>query len=193
MSARRSQREEIMCAALGCFAQHGYHGTRIAHIAEAAGVSDGALYRHFSSKEELARAVYFRALGTFSAELGAAGDKADKAIDSLRKMAACTLDGYRAHPDAFIFALGWIPSAEIQPESDVEPPADVVARVVAKGQSEGSVREGDAHVLAAAFLGCILQPIMFSRSPLKCIPDLLVDDSSDNVLVEAALGATTTR
>ncbi|MEU8802034.1 TetR/AcrR family transcriptional regulator [Spirillospora sp. NPDC048819] len=46
-------RERLLRAAADGFAQHGYDGTRVADIARAAGVSNGALYAHFDSKAEL--------------------------------------------------------------------------------------------------------------------------------------------
>jgi AcrR family transcriptional regulator len=46
-------RERLLRAAAEVFAQRGYDGTRVADIAAAAGVSNGALYAHFRSKAEL--------------------------------------------------------------------------------------------------------------------------------------------
>jgi AcrR family transcriptional regulator len=46
-------RERLLRAAADVFAQRGYDGTRVAAIAAAAGVSNGALYAHFASKAEL--------------------------------------------------------------------------------------------------------------------------------------------
>ncbi|WP_440104782.1 TetR/AcrR family transcriptional regulator [Streptosporangium sp. H16] len=46
-------RERLLRAAAEAFAQRGYDGTRVADIAAAAGVSNGALYAHFDSKAEL--------------------------------------------------------------------------------------------------------------------------------------------
>ncbi|MBO0822516.1 MAG: TetR/AcrR family transcriptional regulator [Actinobacteria bacterium] len=46
-------RERLLRAAADVFAQRGYDGTRVADIAAAAGVSNGALYAHFGSKAEL--------------------------------------------------------------------------------------------------------------------------------------------
>ena len=46
-------RERLLLAAADVFGQRGYDGTRVADIAAAAGVSNGALYAHFSSKAEL--------------------------------------------------------------------------------------------------------------------------------------------
>ncbi|GAA2293600.1 TetR/AcrR family transcriptional regulator [Nonomuraea roseoviolacea subsp. roseoviolacea] len=46
-------RERLLRAAADVFARRGYDGTRVADIAAAAGVSNGALYAHFGSKAEL--------------------------------------------------------------------------------------------------------------------------------------------
>jgi AcrR family transcriptional regulator len=46
-------RERLLRAAADVFARRGYDGTRVADIAAAAGVSNGALYAHFDSKAEL--------------------------------------------------------------------------------------------------------------------------------------------
>jgi len=46
-------RERLLRAAATVFAERGYDGTRVADIAAAAGVSNGALYAHFDSKAEL--------------------------------------------------------------------------------------------------------------------------------------------
>jgi AcrR family transcriptional regulator len=46
-------RERLLAAAADVFAERGYDGTRVADIAAAAGVSNGALYAHFDSKAEL--------------------------------------------------------------------------------------------------------------------------------------------
>jgi len=46
-------RERLLRGAAEVFARRGYDGTRVADIAAAAGVSNGALYAHFGSKAEL--------------------------------------------------------------------------------------------------------------------------------------------
>src|SRR6266702_4046734 len=46
-------RDRLLRAAADAFAARGYDGTRVADIAAAAGVSNGALYAHFASKADL--------------------------------------------------------------------------------------------------------------------------------------------
>lgn len=50
-------RERLLAAAADAFARNGYDGTRVAEIAKAAKVSNGAMYAHFASKAELLAAA----------------------------------------------------------------------------------------------------------------------------------------
>ena len=51
------RREQILGAAMGCFAKRGFHQTSMHHIAEAAGISVGLIYRYFASKEAVIGAL----------------------------------------------------------------------------------------------------------------------------------------
>lgn len=55
--AAEQTRERLLRAAADAFAERGYDGTRVADIAAAAGVSNGALYAHFASKADLLAAA----------------------------------------------------------------------------------------------------------------------------------------
>ncbi len=50
-------RDRLLEAALQQFTAHGYHGASMRQIADAAGVAVGGIYNHFSSKEEILKAV----------------------------------------------------------------------------------------------------------------------------------------
>src|SRR5438270_11190337 len=58
MSRTGGVKSRMERAALELFASNGVDGVSIAEIAAAAGVSQGALYRHYPSKEELAWALF---------------------------------------------------------------------------------------------------------------------------------------
>lgn len=53
----KATREAILDGAAVVFEEHGYGSTSLSQVSEAAHVTKGALYFHFRSKEELARAV----------------------------------------------------------------------------------------------------------------------------------------
>jgi len=189
MTPRPNQRAVIMKAALLCFARNGYGGTRVRDIAEAASMSEGALYRHFASKEELARELHLQAMSVFSEELLAAS-VADTATASLRQMAARVLTLYREQPAAFVYALLHAPpAASASMPEDRDLPIDIIARVVEQAGAQGGARAGDPRVLASCFLGCLVQPIALSLSAPGCVRDILADDGQDVTIVEAALGS----
>jgi AcrR family transcriptional regulator len=53
----KATRGAIIIGAAAVFGEHGYGSTSLTQVSEAAGVTKGALYFHFQSKEDLARAV----------------------------------------------------------------------------------------------------------------------------------------
>jgi AcrR family transcriptional regulator len=61
---RAQRRAEIIAAAAKLFAANGFHATSMADIIDEAGLSAGAFYRYFSSKEELIGAVAEKFLDT---------------------------------------------------------------------------------------------------------------------------------
>jgi AcrR family transcriptional regulator len=54
---RDQQRQRIMDAAQLCFVRHGFQGASMQQICAEAGMSPGALYRYFSSKESIVAAI----------------------------------------------------------------------------------------------------------------------------------------
>ncbi|TCT05169.1 TetR/AcrR family transcriptional regulator [Aquabacter spiritensis] len=54
---RAEQRRRILSAAVLCFSREGFHGTSMQQICTEAGMSPGALYRYFPSKEAIIGAI----------------------------------------------------------------------------------------------------------------------------------------
>ena len=52
-----TKQEDILKAALALFATESYHATSTSKVAKAAGVSEGLIFRHFTNKEGLLKAV----------------------------------------------------------------------------------------------------------------------------------------
>jgi AcrR family transcriptional regulator len=61
-----ARRRQILDAALVCFARRGFHGTPMHAIFEEAGLSPGAVYRYFKSKEEIVEAIATETLSGFA-------------------------------------------------------------------------------------------------------------------------------
>jgi AcrR family transcriptional regulator len=54
---RESRREQILEAALSCFSENGFHQTGMADIVRRSGMSHGAVYVYFPSKEDIIEAL----------------------------------------------------------------------------------------------------------------------------------------
>lgn len=64
-----ARRRQILDAALVCFSRRGFHQTPMQAIFEEAGLSPGAVYRYFKSKEEIVRAIASETLEGFVAAI----------------------------------------------------------------------------------------------------------------------------
>jgi AcrR family transcriptional regulator len=54
---RESRRQQILQAALACFSEDGFHQTGMADIVRRSGMSHGAVYGYFQSKDEIIEAL----------------------------------------------------------------------------------------------------------------------------------------
>lgn len=57
-----AQRDRILCAALKCFVEQGFHAASMANIADAAQMSVGLIYRYFENKQAIVLAIVERQL-----------------------------------------------------------------------------------------------------------------------------------
>jgi AcrR family transcriptional regulator len=186
---RPSQAAKILEAALRCFADLGYDATRVRHIADAAGVSEGALYRHYESKEALAHELFARYMSAYVAVLQDIADRPLPVRDRLMAMVYATMDIYRAQPDATYFLILGPSKLYTAMEPGFRFPLEVVEEVIREGQQSGVVREGQPNLLAAIYLGCTARPIIVARLADPGALDLLHEPQHDIVIAEAAWAA----
>lgn len=91
-AARRAQ---ICAAAADCFRRHGFHGTSIAQISKAAGMSPGHIYHYFANKEAIIEDIVAQDLHrvlTLIAEMSSAEDVRDAMIERAAEGVANHLD-----------------------------------------------------------------------------------------------------
>jgi AcrR family transcriptional regulator len=91
-SRAETRRAQIRAAAAECFRQHGFHGSSIAQISKAAGMSTGHIYHYFENKEAIIADIVAQDLERLlrlTAELRAASDvKAamlERAVEGVRE------------------------------------------------------------------------------------------------------------
>lgn len=65
----RPVKERLLSVATGLFARHGFEGTSVQDIVDAAGVTKGAMYHYYGSKDDLLYEVYHQVLSMQTAHL----------------------------------------------------------------------------------------------------------------------------
>jgi len=93
------RRATILDAALRCFTRQGLAATTMADVRKASKTSIGSIYHHFSSKEELAAALYQRSLELYQEGLLVKLERTAKAERGVRTMVEYQLDWVAAQPD----------------------------------------------------------------------------------------------
>ncbi len=73
----KARREHILDAASRCFAHTGFHRTTMQHVCREAGVSPGAVYVYFASKEDLISGITERDRSKLAAELAVVAKSPD--------------------------------------------------------------------------------------------------------------------
>ena len=94
---RAERREAILGGATRAFAQAGYAATSMADVAEASGITQIIVYRHFDSKEHLYRAVLERVCAQLSSEMAGEPEPGGFGVGARSVLAAARQDpeGFR--------------------------------------------------------------------------------------------------
>ena len=103
---RTARRDEIVSAALRCFARKGYQRTSMADIIAESGLSAGAIYGHFAGKQELFAAVAGRVLEARRSELEARRVGAGEPL-SPGQVIATLIEGIRREPFSHVIVQLW--------------------------------------------------------------------------------------
>src|SRR5690349_19471337 len=95
------RRAAILDAALEVFSRHGYNGTSIDEIANAAGISKALIYEHFPSKRELHVSLLERHTQDIFLRLAETADTADPGDVRLRNGVNAFFEWAETNPEAF--------------------------------------------------------------------------------------------
>ncbi len=105
MSPRRSRKDDIIAATVRLVAQNGVKAATIREIARAAGVTEGAIYRHYVSKEELCLEIYSQIVTEMAnmKQRIAANDAPIR--EKIREWIQISYEFFDHHPEGFTFIL----------------------------------------------------------------------------------------
>jgi AcrR family transcriptional regulator len=167
-------RRHLLAVATEQFLAHGYACTSLSDLIRAAGLTKGAFYHHFPSKEALAVEVVRARQAEETAAVVQGSAAYDRAVDQLRAavQAASDLKDLDQGQATSMQRL----CAELAEDSELAPQIakicdawiDTAADLVARAQLQGDIRaDVDAHqaaeTLVAAFLGAEQQCMMTAR------------------------------
>lgn len=154
---------EIVAAALEVFAERGFAAARLEEVARKAGVSKGALYLYFETKEDLFRAVVKETIAPNLQQVASLASIEAPFEPTVRAMFGML--SQRVASDRRISGVVKLVIAEsrnlpelarIWHENLISPALGLASRLIEAGQREGAVRPGDARYFAMGLIGPVL-------------------------------------
>ncbi len=161
MKHRGDTKGRIEAEALRLFVDKGVAETSIRDIALAVGFSDGALYRHYASKDEL---VWWMFKSSFESYARIMAGIAARESTSQGKVTAmvrgfCNLFDEDSRLFRFLLLVQHGQLDRVTP--DMPNPVETVRGVIVEAMARGDIPKGDADLATAMVMGIILQTATF--------------------------------
>ena len=163
-------RARILQVAQQLFASAGYDATGVAEICKTAGVSKGAFYHHFPSKQTVFKALLDNWLAALDAQMAVLLEGAGSVPDGLVRMAGVTSLVFQSASGQLPMFLEFWRAASHDPlvwQATVGPfrrYQELFAGIVDKGIAEGSLQPVDSltasRLIVALALGMIMQGVI---------------------------------
>jgi AcrR family transcriptional regulator len=155
-------RDRIEKAAIRLFVEKGVTETSVRDIARAVDISEGALYRHFVSKDELVWAVFERHYVEFAGLLEALAKSETTARGKLAAMIRGFCHAHDENPTLFRFLL-FVQHGQLSKLTPGTPtPVDAVRTVLERGIASKEIPDQHPDVATALVFGIVLQPVTFA-------------------------------
>ncbi len=160
-----------MAAALAVFAEKGFAAARLEEIAGRAGVSKGALYLYFETKEDLFAAVVREAVAPNLEVIKAAVGRHEGEFAGLARLFLTNLARLAASlPVGAVLKMiigesrNFPELARIWRESLVEPAFAVLSAAIGAAQARGEVRAGDPRAFVLSLVGPMLMGVLWNET-----------------------------
>ncbi len=156
-SKRNTLLPEILQAAVKLFVEKGIEGTTTKDIARAANVSEGAFYRHFKSKDELAWHIFSTHLNDFSMKLMGEVSRQKGMKQKIHAYIDTCFRAYEEDPDLFTYLIV-SEHREFKkfPASSVHI-GTVALRMIEEGHKSGELKPLDRYVAGSIIVGTVIR------------------------------------
>lgn len=181
IQANQDTRTRLHEAALRVVAQSG-PAASVRAIAKAAGLTEGALYRHYPSRDHLLGAVFAELIEPMIAEKEALVAMRAPIRDRLREWVRCTYARFDKSPEgfAYIFLTDHDFPKEFAKLSGKQ--SALLRALIAQGQAEGELRDLPESLAATLMIGQLLAvPAAIYRRSLKKPAMQYVDEVADAI------------
>ncbi|MHB8384676.1 MAG: TetR/AcrR family transcriptional regulator [Candidatus Binataceae bacterium] len=150
-----TKRPVIIRAATSLFAKRGVDATSMRDIAEAAGVREAAIYRHFASKDEMSREIFTSWYGWYSRQLQEIARGPGAAKEKVYGAARVELSAAAEHTEAFTYFCENEARFIRSLPAGVPRARAVFTELITQGQERREVKAGDAGLLADMLSGAL--------------------------------------
>jgi AcrR family transcriptional regulator len=155
-------RDRIEKAAIRLFVEKGVTETSVRDIARAVDISEGALYRHFVSKDALVWALFERHYVEFAGRLDALAEAETTARGKLAAMIRGFCHAHDENPTLFRFLL-FVQHGQLSKLTPGTPtPVDAVRTVLERGITSKEIPDQPPDVATALVFGIVLQLVTFA-------------------------------
>ncbi|HEY44491.1 MAG TPA: TetR/AcrR family transcriptional regulator [Anaerolineae bacterium] len=166
-------RTRLLKAAETSFAQHGFDATGVAKICQVAGVTKGAFYHHFSSKQEIFLELFRRWLEGLESQMTNLREETVSVPEELLSMSGLIQEVLQAAEDQLPIYLEFWTRAMRDPtvmQALIDPfhrYRDLFSEMISEGISEGTLKkvhpETTAKLILALALGLLIQGLIDPR------------------------------
>jgi AcrR family transcriptional regulator len=182
--------DEVLDAALDLFIEQGFAATRVEDIARRAGLSKGAVYLYFPSKEAILEGLVRRAIVPIAEHVQGFVENYEGdprlVISTVMKMLALRLNDPRllAIPKLiFREVVGFPELAAMYRREVIDKVIPVVEKLIRNGVDQGYLRPVDPHLTIRSLIGPVLLHIVMAEIFDITPPDgLAIDRLIDNHL-----------
>jgi TetR/AcrR family transcriptional regulator, fatty acid metabolism regulator protein len=124
------------------FAEHGYHGSRVADIAQDAGVAHGLVYHYFASKDDVLRTIFAENWGELIARFRSVEESDEPAPEKIAGIAKILLRTWRNDPALVTVMVREVARSQYLQDQveEVREAFAILQRVIEQGQAEGAFR-----------------------------------------------------